>query len=128
MEEIRSPTAAPVLIKFAAATLVAFLGICALYGWYVGGRPGGWFEGKHLILPLYGWTAACAGAVGLVVLGGLIDLVRSFERLRSWRTPDWLSLAGAVGIFLVLIGNFWVQWCLAIVYAVGDWRRAMWEG
>lgn len=114
------------MILVAAGALGAFLLVCALYGWYVGGRPPGWFEGKFLVGPLYAWGLLFAIVAGVVVLGGLIDLLRSIHRLQAMRASDWGSFAGALGICAVLVGHFWVPWGLMVVYAIAGWRQALW--
>ena len=115
------------MILVAAGSFAAFLLVCSLYGWYVGGRPPGWFEGKALVFPMYAWGALCAFPPVIVGIGGLIDILRSgLDGVRAMRFGNWASLMGAMIVGALLVGHFWYPWGLALVYQIADWRQGLW--
>jgi len=115
------------VILVAAGTLAAFLLVCSLYGWYVGGRPPGWFEGKALVGPLWACGILCSFPAVIVALGGIVDVVRSgLDGIRTLRLADWASLMGAIVVCILLVGHRWYPWGLAVVYAIAGWRQGMW--
>jgi len=127
MEPTRAPSVTRLMLLVAAGSFAALLLVCSLYGWYVGGRPPGWFEGKHLVIPMYAWGALCAFPAVIVALGGTVDLVRSgLDGVRALRGVDWASLAGVLALCLLLVSHFWYPWGLAVVYWVSHWRQGLW--
>ena len=126
MELTRAPSATRLMLLVALGSFAALLLVCSLYGWYVGGRPPGWFEGKHLVIRLYAWGVLCAFPAVIVSIGGMIDVLRSgLDGLRALRIRDWASLAGSLVVCALLVGHFWCPWGLGVVYWVADWRQGL---
>src|SRR5262249_49146212 len=110
-----------------AGALLLYALVCGLLGWYVGGRPGGWFEGKHLVAPVY-FAALVSAAVALIgMLGAIVGLRQRYADEGSLRGTDRLPLAVALGVCCWLVSNFWQPWGLAEVYAIARWRQGMAE-
>ena len=127
MELTRAPSASRLMILVAAGSLAAFLLVCSLSGWYVGGRPPGWFEGKALVGPLWMWGILCSFPAVIVSLGGTVDVLRSgLDGIRTLRLADWSSLMGALVVCVLLVGHLWYPWGLGVVYAIAGWRQGMW--
>ena len=127
MELSRAPSATHLMLAVAACAFAIFLFVCSLYGWYVGGRPPGWFEGKALVGPMYIWGGLCAFPAVIVAIGGLIDILRSgLGGICALRVIDWASLVGALAVCAVLVGHVLYPWGLGLVYAIAGWRQGIW--
>jgi hypothetical protein len=125
MDNTRLMSESRAALWLSAAALAVFMGGCGLLGWYVGGRPPGWFEGKHLLAPVlvnavFGLfisvIALGLGAIGLWVAG----------KVRRRRVGDWLSAGVAGAVFAALLANLTFPWGLVAVHAVATIRQGFW--
>lgn len=109
----------------AAAALLVFAAACGLLGWYVGGRPPGWVEGKSLWDPLLtGTRLALILALVSLLLACLGVWLAGLSRPRSVR--DWGVVAFAGGVVGALLLNLTTAWGFAIIYFISSARQAVW--
>jgi hypothetical protein len=116
-----------IALALAALGLAIYVGYCARLGWYVGGRPGYFFEGKSLVIPTYvaGLFGAVLALIGvLVAAGGVLEAkALASTELASVRGATRGALVTAGLALASLVASFWEPWGLGIVYAVSDWRQ-----
>jgi hypothetical protein len=122
----RLTTASRDSLYFSAGALLLYAVLCALLGWYVGGRPAGWFEGKHLVGPVYAAALVSTAVAVIAMLGALMGLRQRYASEGSLRGTDLLPLAVALGACCWLVSNLWQPWGLAEVYAIARWRQSLW--
>ncbi len=125
MDDVRLTSESRFALYFAMAGLAFFLGGCGLVGWYVGGRPPGWVEGKHLLAPVLvnGLFAMVPASVGfLMSVAGVWRAGLS----RARRVRDWLPAGFAGAVVAALLANLAFPWGFAVVYLVSRTRQAFW--
>ena len=125
MNQTRLLSESRAALWLAAAALAFFLGYCAFHGWYVGGRPPGWFEGKHLVGPILVGAVLALGIAAVALALGCIGVwLAGMARRR--RAGDWVAAAVAGLVALLLVANLAVPWGLGVLYAVARARQSFW--
>src|SRR5262245_15758754 len=127
MPGLRLTTASRDSLYISAGALLLYAVICALLGWYVGGRPAGWVEGRHLVGPVYVAALVSAAVAIIAMWGAILGLRQRYAAEGSLHGSDLVPLTVALGACCWLVSNLWQPWGLAEVYAVARWRQGMWE-
>jgi hypothetical protein len=108
-------------------SILLYAGYATYLGLFLGGRPGGWYEGKFLVLPFY--LLAIVGCVVSFVafVLGLRDVKRArrSDGIAGRRRITIVVTAGLTAFLFALSLPFPVG--LGVAYQIAEIRRATWE-
>jgi hypothetical protein len=110
-----------------AISVLSYSGFTVYLGLFLGGRPGGWFEGKALILPFYplGIISSMLALSALMVSTVAIRQANDNRSLVSW---DHLVAFGAASMAIALFVLFtFFPIGLSVAYEIAEIRRATWQ-
>lgn len=110
-----------------AISVLSYSGFTVYLGLFLGGRPGGWFEGKALILPFYplGIISSVLALSALIVSTVAIRQASNNLSLINW---DHLVAFGAASMATALFVLFtFFPIGLGVAYEIAEIRRATWE-
>ena len=106
--------------------VLLYAGYATYLGLFLGGRPGGWYEGKFLVLPFYLLAIVCSLVSFVAFLLGWRD-VKQARRTGSntSRRIAAMAIAGFTTVLFALCLPFPVG--LGAAYQIAEIRRATWE-
>lgn len=110
-----------------AISVLSYSGFTVYLGLFLGGRPGGWFEGKALILPFYplGIISSMLALSALMVSTVAIRQANDNRSLVSWHHLVAFGAASMAIALFVLFTFFPIG--LSVAYEIAEIRRATWQ-
>lgn len=114
-------------ILLTAISILSYSGFTVYLGLFLGGRPGGWFEGKALILPFYplGIISSVLALSALIVSTVAIRQTNNDGGLINWGHLVAFGAASMATALFVLFTFFPIG--LGLAYEIAEIRRATWD-
>ena len=112
---------------FMLVSFLIYLGYSTYLGLFLGGRPGGWYEGKFLQLAFYPLAMISLFTAGISWMISVVSLLVEFRNDRPVKRIQYFAVGASTVSVAIFILCSYFPLGLGIAYEVAEIRRATWE-